>query len=132
MTNETLFNLTEELQQRIEIAKQNAKRLEVKSGDIHFPFVHIGDKEYINPKYLPFEYQLQIIQLGEFLREHCEIKQEDLNKILTRCKTRFAVLVDVNRVVENLVKEFRLNKDEKHVPYLYFGLKQNKENNINV
>ena len=132
MTNEKLYDLTQELQQRIEIAKQDAKGLEVKSGDMLFPFVHVGDKEYVNPKFLPFEYQFQIIQLGEFLKEHREVKQEDLNKILTMCKTRFAVLVDVNKVVENLVREFRANTDEKHVPYLYFGLKQNKENNINI
>ena len=59
---------------------------------------------------------------------------EDLDKILGMCKTRFAVLISVNKVVPNLVVEARLHKEEKHIPFLYFGLKQNKaaENNINI
>ncbi|MBO5955014.1 MAG: hypothetical protein J6Q13_03510 [Clostridia bacterium] len=131
MTNEKLFNLTDELLEKIEVAKEQAKELKILSGDKDFPFVHIGEKEYVNPKYLPFEYQIQIIALNRFVKEH-NIKQEDLNKILSMCKTRFYVLIDVNKIIPNLVQEIKAHKDEKFIPYFYFGLKNTmeKENTI--
>ena len=60
MTNEKLFDLTDELLDKMEIAKEEAKELKMQIGDKDFPFVHIEEKEYVNPKYLPFEYQIQI------------------------------------------------------------------------
>ena len=130
MSNEKLFELTEELLEIMECAKERAKSLEMFKGDVDFPFVHIDDKEYVNPKYLPFAYQIQIIALNRFVKQH-NLKQEDLNKILGMCKTRFAVLIDVNKTIPNLVKEIKTHKDEKFIPYFYFGLKQNqKEENV--
>ncbi len=132
MTNEKLFELTEELLERIEYAKQEAKGLNVNSRDVMFPFVHIEDREYVNPKYLPFESQVQIIALKRFVKEH-NLKQEDLNKILSMCKTRFSILIDVNKTIPNLVQEIKTHNDEKFIPYFYFGLTQNKkEENVNI
>lgn len=132
MSNEKLFTLIEELLERMEIAKQEAKCLKVNSNDLKLQFVHVGDKEYVNPQFLPFEHHCQYVQLFKFLKEHNEVKQEDLDKILSMCKTRFAVLIEVNKVVPNLVQEYRLHDDEKYISYLFFGLKQNKENNISI
>ena len=131
MTNEKLFDLTEELLERMEFAKEEAKELKMQIGDKDFPFVHVGEKEYVNPKYLSFEYQIQIIALNRFVKEH-NIKQEDLNKILSMCKTRFSVLIDLNKTIPNLVQEIKNHKDEKFIPYFYFGLKNTieKENTI--
>lgn len=131
MTNEKLFDLTDELLDKMEIAKEEAKELKMQIGDKDFPFVHIEEKEYVNPKYLPFEYQIQIIALTRFVKEH-NIKQEDLNKILSMCKTRFSVLIDLNKTIPNLVQEIKNHKDEKFIPYFYFGLKNTieKENEI--
>lgn len=126
MSNEKLFNLIEELLEKMEMANEEAKNLEIFKGDVDFPFIHVGEAEYVNPKYLPFEYQVQIIALNRFVKQH-NLKQEDLNKILSMCKTRFAVLIDVNKTIPNLVKEIKTHKDEKFIPYFYFGLKQNKK-----
>ena len=132
MTNEKLFGLTEELLERVEIAKKEARLLKVNPEDKKFPFIHIGEKEYVNPKYLPFEYHCQFVQLFKFVRDYEGLKQEDLNKILSMCKTRFAVLINLNNVVENLVKEIRAHNDEKYISYMYFGLNKNKEEGIKV
>ena len=130
MSNETLFELTEELLEELEVAKQQAKSLEMCKADADFPFVHISEKEYVNPKYLPFECQIQILALNRFVKQH-NLKQENLNKILSMCKTRFAVLIDLNKTIPNLVKEIKMHKDEKFIPYFYFGLKQTKnEENV--
>lgn len=132
MTNEKLFNLVDELLERMEIAKKEAEGLKMNSCDTQFPFVHVGDKEYVNPKYLSFEDHCKIVQLYKFLKEYSEIKEEDLIKILYINKTRFAVLIEVQKLIPNLVQECRMHNDEKYIPFLYFGLMQNKENNINA
>ena len=132
MTNEKLFRLTEELLDCMEIAIENAQGLKVNELDKVFAFVHVGDKEYVNPEYICFEDQQRLIQLKKFVNKYPELNDEDLNKIFSMCKTRFAFLIEVQKVIPNLIHEINSHKDDKHIAYLYFGLKKTmeKENSI--
>ena len=95
-------------------------------------FVHIGEKEYVNPKYLSFEDHFKIVHLCKLVRENPDMTNQDLEELLNMCVGRFKILIDVHDEVPNLVDEIRHHDDEKYVSYLYFGLKQNKANNINI
>ena len=134
MRNEKLFDLVQELLERMEIAKKEAQDIKMNDGDSMFYFVHCGENEYVNPNFLSFVDQCKIIQLTKFLKEHPEIKDEDLKTMLWMHKMRCGILIDVYNTVENLITEARTHNDEKYISYLYFGLKQNqqKENNTSV
>ena len=134
MTNEKLFYLTQELLERMEIAKKEAADLDKKFVESDLSFVHIEDKEYVNPKLLPFVDHFKIVQLCKFLCFHNEIKEDDLLKILRMNKLRFQTLIKLKNVIPNLIDEARKHKDEKYISYLYVGLNQNnkKEKGLNI
>ena len=132
MTNEKLLELEKELLERMEVAKFDSIDLEINPLDYEFAFVHVGDKEYVNPKYISFADQLKIVQLIKFVKAHENLKEEDLLKILWKGKMQFGFLIDVCETIPNIMQEINSHKDEKHIAYLYFGLKNTtgKENLI--
>lgn len=133
MTYEKLFNLAEELLERMEIAKKEAQDIKMNACDYGFYFVHCGDKEYVNPKYLSFENHCKIVQLCKFLNDHKKITNDDLIKILKMNKSRFEILIEVYEVVPNLADLARMKNDEKFISYLYAGNKFNtKELNQSI
>lgn len=132
MTNDKLFDLTYELLDAMEEAIENSKDLEVAKADMVFAFVHAGDKEYVNPNYISFEDQQKLIQLKKFVKKHPELSDVDLKQMFWLFKTEFAFFIEVQNVIPNLIAEINAHKDDKHLAYLYFGLKQTieKENEI--
>lgn len=134
MTDQKIFDLAQELLEHMDVAKQEAEGLKINPADSEFVFVHIGDKEYVNPKYLSFVDHYKIVQLGKFLRNNPSVDDEILTKVLSLNKERFSILIEVQNNVPNLVQEIKAHDDEKYISYLYFGIKfgQHKENIINV
>ena len=126
LSSKEVFDLAQELLDRMDIAIKEAEGLKVNECDKVFPFVHIGDNEYVNPKYLSFDDHFKIVQLCKFVRKNKELGSEDLNSILSMNESRFGVLLDVNKVIPNLVDEIRVHDDEKYISYMYFGLRQSK------
>ena len=127
MTNEKLLELEKELLERMEVAKFESIDLQMNPLDYEFAFVHVGDKEYVNPKHISFADQLKIAQLIKFVKSHENLNEEDLIKILWKGKMHFAFLIDVCETIPNIMQEIRTHKDEKYIAYLYFGLKQTKD-----
>ena len=134
MTSEKIFEYAQELIGYMDIAQKEAEGLKMNPGDSEFIFVHIGNKEYVNPKYLSFVDHYKIVQLGKFLRNNPSVDDEALTQILSMNKSRFSILIEVQKVIPNLVQEMRTHKDEKFISYLYFGIKfgAQKENSINA
>ena len=132
MTSKELFNLTQDLVEIIEIAKIEARSIKMPNCEKEFRFVHCGDKEYINPKYISFEAQCQIIQLGKFVKMYPTITNEDLAMILIENRSNCGIMLDAFNTIPNFVEEARSHKEEKHLLFLYFGIKQTieKENNL--
>ena len=123
MRLERIFDLSNELLERMEIAKKEASLIKIDQGNESFHFVHAGDKEYINPKILPLVDHCKIVQLTKFLRENEDVDKKILDKILSMNKTRFEVLIDVVKYVPFILDVVKDNKDEKFMSYLYIGNK---------
>ena len=117
MTDKEVFDLAQELLGHMDIAAKEAKGLKINPGDSEFVFVHIGNKEYVNPKYLSFVDHYKIVQLGKFLRNNPDVDDKVLKRILTLNKSRFSILIDVCEKINNLVQEIKSHDDEKYIPY---------------
>ena len=129
MTTEDKFAYCEELYGRMKIAEKEAagiKTMQVEEPGLYF--VHIGDKEYVNPQLLPFEKHFMIVQFGEFIRLHNNLRYQDVLKILNQNESMFSFLLDVLDVMPNIVEEARRNHDEKFLSYMYWGLKNQTVN----
>lgn len=129
MTTEELFAYAEELYGRMKLAGKEAA--ELKTMNIEEPgiyFVHCGDKEYVNPKLLPFENHFMIVQFGEFIRLNKNLRYQDILKILNQNENMFSFLKDVLYVMPNIVEEARRKHDEKFLSYMYWGLKNQSVN----
>ena len=134
MNGERIFNLCIELIERMEVANKEGKTIKMKDVDKDFFFVHDGEKEYVNPRYLSFEKHCEIKQLSDFVRLHADIDDEILKEILKMNKTRLQFLIEVQSVVPNLVEEIRNHDDERYVSYLYATNKMysEKQNSLSL
>ena len=55
MDSKRLFDLCIELIERMEIAHKEAQLIHMGEGDSDLFFIHDGDRELVNPRYLSFE-----------------------------------------------------------------------------
>ena len=125
---ETVFNLLPEVTERMVYASVEAEKLGNKDFDDSFNFVHIDDKEYINPKLISFENQFKIIAFYRFLKDHPNITNRTLKEIIAYYP--YEIIKDVCKIIPNIIEECKTHNDEKYIPYLYFGLKQSQENKL--
>ena len=125
--NEGVFDLLPELAERMAEASIQAQEMKNIKCDSEFYFVHIGDKEYVNPKHMSFEDQLKIMQFVEFLKKHPTVNKRTLKEIFAM-SGRFELLKDLCKIIPNVIEEANTHDDEKYIPYLYFGLKQTYQN----
>lgn len=127
-----VFDLSVELIERMDIAHKEAQFIHMGEGDRDLFFIHDGDRELVNPRYLSFEKHCEIVQLSKFVRQCRDIDSESLKKILGMNKTKFQFLIEVESVVPNLVEEIRGHEDEKYISYLYAANKMfsNKEKGL--
>ena len=134
MNSKELFNLTQDLIEMMEIAKVEASTIKIEENVDGYHFVHCGEQEYINPKYISFLEQRQITQLGKFIRMYPTLTEEDLAVLLTDNRSRYPVIYDVMCTIPNLIEEAKSHNEDKHLPYIYLGFKRarEKENGINV
>ena len=122
MTNEKLFDLVEELIEMVKVARLEATDLNVPLGWEKSVVLHIGEKQYVNPKIVPFQLQCEIIQLCNFVRAHKELTEDDLHQILITNKFYLGELLKVQKKVGNLIQEIYCKNEEKHVPLLYANI----------
>ena len=127
---ESVFDLLPELTERMAEATIQAHLIRGIKCDNEFYFIHIGDKEYVNPQYLSFEDQFKIIEFVRFLKEHPNLNNRTLKEIFAQ-GDKFYLLKDVYKTIPNILCEARSHDDEKYIPYLYFGLKQTCKNMLN-
>ncbi len=130
---ESVFDLLPELAKRMTEASIKAQEMQDIQCDNEFYFVHIGDKEYVNPKYISFEDQFKIIEFVRFIKEHPNLTNRTLKELFAQ-GDKFDLLQDVYKIIPNIIDEIKIHEDEKYIPYLYFGLKRNQQyvNNVNV
>ena len=119
MEGKRIFDLAEELIDWLKIAHVDASKVKIEKGSDNLFFVHDGDKEYVNPKYLSLDKQFEINQLADFVRLHNDIDEDSLKKILCQNRTMFQFLMEVISVVPNFVQESRSHTDEKYLSYTY-------------
>ena len=82
-------------------------------------FIHIGDKEYLHPKYLPFKVHCELVALFDFVKSHSVFSDENLHEIVETDTDLFADVIKVQQKLTNLVARLRVAKDEKWIPYIY-------------
>ena len=131
MTNEEIKTLADELLTNMQIAKLEAVNLKMNPSDKGLRFVHIENKEYINPEQLTFEKQLRLIKLKEFLDKHTNIQEEEMRAILNSQEIEFEFLKEVADLIPNFVNGIRKH-DEKYMSYMYVGLIQIKQEDLSV
>jgi len=116
-----IFDFSIELFERMIIAHNDAKSIEINKGGDGKVFVHCGDKEYINPNLVSFSKQQEIIQLCQFLKLYPNLTDQDLENILNCNKLKFTFLKEVVGSIPNFVDEARNHEDYKYIPYTYLN-----------
>lgn len=128
---ERVYDLLPVLNDRMKLATTEAQKIKKIKCDHVLNFVHIGDKEFINPKHISFEDQLKIIGFVNFVKEHPDIDTRTIKEIFALGRG-FTILKEVYKLIPNFIEECLNHDDEKYIPYLYFGLKQNQHNEHKV
>ena len=98
MENEKLFDLVEELIEMVKVARLEATDLNVPVGWEKSVVLRIGEKQYVNPKIVPFQLQCEIIQLSKFVRAHKELTEDELHQILVTNKFYLGELLKVQNM----------------------------------
>lgn len=129
MTNDKLTQLANELLAKMKKAKNEANNLKMNPSDKGLRFVHIENKEYVNPEFLSFAKQLEIVELREFLMQYEEVHEEELKKIFSLYQTEFEFLSEVMGLIPNFIHEIKKH-DEKYIAYSFIGIQQNIQQEI--
>ncbi|MBQ9795335.1 MAG: hypothetical protein IJW36_00030 [Clostridia bacterium] len=119
MVNEKLRDLVKELIERIKYAKIEAGKMSVPKEQEGNTFIHDGDKHFVHPSIVPFDVHCEIVELFKFVRKYPNISDHELKFILSSNEFYFHNLKQVYQKVPNLLKEFFVKNEEKHVPFLY-------------